>query len=92
MLELLLVILLIVAIFGHPRWPYVGWGYPMYGGGIGIIILLLIVLLIAGGGIRVRYSDAQGIEGRESRASVEVFCSQERVYREARCPVRVRRT
>lgn len=46
MLELLLIILVIVALFGNPGWPYARWGYRPYGGGLGFIVILLIVLLL----------------------------------------------
>lgn len=46
MLELFLIILVVVALFGHPRWPYAAWSYRPYGGGIALLVIVLILILL----------------------------------------------
>ena len=45
---LLLALLLILAIFSAPAWPYsAGWGYYPTGG-LGLILLIVIILALLG--------------------------------------------
>jgi hypothetical protein len=48
LLWLLIVILLIFAVLGAPRWPYAqSWGwYPS--GGLGLVVIILLILLLMG--------------------------------------------
>jgi hypothetical protein len=45
---ILLVVLLVLAVFSVPRWPYAtGWGwYPS--GGLGLVLIVLLVLVLLG--------------------------------------------
>lgn len=44
----LIVIVVLLAVFAAPAWPYSrGWGYYP-SGGLGLIVLILILLLVLG--------------------------------------------
>jgi hypothetical protein len=45
---ILLIILIILLIGSHPRWPYSrSWGYYPTGG-LGLLVLIVIILLLLG--------------------------------------------
>lgn len=45
---ILLIILIILLIGSHPRWPYSrSWGYYP-SGGLGLLVLIVIILLLLG--------------------------------------------
>lgn len=45
---ILLIILIILLIGSHPRWPYSrNWGYYPTGG-LGLLVLIVIILLLLG--------------------------------------------
>ena len=47
-LEILILVLVLVAVFSAPHWPYAAdWGYYP-SGGIGLVILILVLLAIFG--------------------------------------------
>ena len=48
MLTILLVILLVLMLGVHPRWPYSrNWGYYPTGG-VGLLLVIVIILLLLG--------------------------------------------
>lgn len=52
MLLTILLIVVILALFVAPAWPYSrGWGYYPAGGLMLVVVVLLIVLLVGAGGV-----------------------------------------